>query len=248
MGKTLLLAFTAVLLGTAAAPAPVQAQPRAAWPLVAQRLAIAPVLGYLAPFTVQFNESLQVLGSSFGRRVENRYVGALALGGSAEAVVFGPVGVVASVLRSEHETLRSSIVSAPGTPSQRATGSTLWVASVGASLRLLERDTRMQLTPATATISLGPTLIREEPRGGGESINHWAITVGANGYAAIGAEGRLALLFSLQDHMVLWNATQQERRIEREYRDRFGLDVNSELAFDMSHLVTLRVGLALLGF
>lgn len=248
MRKTLLLASIAVLVGPAAAPAPVQAQPRGARPLEAQRLAITPVLGYLAPFTIQFNESLQVPGGSFGRRIENRVVGALALGASAEAEVFGPIGVVASVLRSEHETLRSSIVSAPGAPSARASGSTLWVASGGVSLRLLERETRMQLTPATATVTLGPTLVREAPRGGGESINHWAITVGANGYAALGAEGRLALFFSLQDHMVLWNATEQERRIEREYRDRFGLDVNSELAFDMSHLVMLRVGLAFLAF
>lgn len=249
MRKKLLLVSTAVLLGPAAGPTLVMAQLHVPRPLEARRVAVTPVLGYLAPFTVAFNETLNVQGVQVGRRIENRVVGALSLGGAAEVEVFGPLGVVASVLRSEHETLRSSVVSAPGSPSERFSGSTLWVASGGVSLRLLERDTRMQMTPATASVSLGPTLIRETPRSGSaESINHWAITVGANGYAAVGAEGRLALFFSIQDHMTLWNATEYERRTEREYRENFDLDVNSELAFDMSHLVMLRVGLALLVF
>jgi hypothetical protein len=249
---------TALMIGLLLAPAPLLAQFRDAQPK--PRVTIAPLIGYRIPYEAVGEMSLYFRdGATSYLHSREKRGGGMVAGAEAELRLFGPFGISAAALHAESaenrveqriemydedgfvEVIWSGPTRGPSTRFYRA----------GLVIFLPEPKPDLQRLPVSASITIGPALVREIqpadpvppdfPQAAAiqwDPVNHYGLHVGAHAYVPL-CSPRIALRVGAEDHITFWN----EQELNRQTAERFG--GVADWSYGRYHLATLHAGIVL---
>lgn len=129
-------------------------------------------------------------------------------------------------------------------------GSDLWLARLGAAMRLRENNPDMQLRGLNASVFAGGALVREVPQVTPatadqfrQAVNNWGINLGVEGELPL-AKDLLALTIGFEDNVIFWKEEAQARRLAPLWRPTYGSEAAAEIDSNNSHYFVARIGLA----
>jgi len=129
-------------------------------------------------------------------------------------------------------------------------GSDFWMGRAALAVRLQDRETDLQFRELSALLYAGAAFVQERPEKHPaapvewrENATHWGVHVGAEAEVPL-TDRHLSLTAGFEDTMMFWNATALEHHVRRYYQDEHGAGAIAEADPDLSHMFTLRLGLA----
>jgi hypothetical protein len=247
-----------LLAGLLLVPAVLEGQYRE--PSPRPRVSVTPLVGYRIPYDAVGDLTLYYRdGSTTFLHSRERRGGGPVYGGEVEIRMFGPFGLSAGYLHAEsaENTIdqRMEIYEEHGDTEITWSGPTRGPSShfvrAGVVIYLPEPTPDLQRRPITASITVGPAIVREVqpadpvpadyPQANHihwDPIDHYAVHVGLRAIIPLGTP-RIALRVAAENHFTFWN----EAELNRQTMERFG--GLADWRYGRYHLATLNAGVAL---
>jgi hypothetical protein len=216
------------------------------------RFTITPFVGVRVPFTSSRQAEVIVAGEDepfvFGFD-EERGGGATA-GIETALRLAGPFSLAGSFMYAGSDDILLVTQVEDALTQLEVDGPSVWFAKVGVSYRLPDPNPDTRRFHPAGYLTAGPALVRENygdsPLGfEEESVNSWAINVGARAVQALGSRNA-AFFLGFDDYVTFWNTDDFERqRIERFLRLQPGTILNADFDYDRSHILMLQAGVSL---
>ena len=99
-------------------------------------------------------------------------------------------------------------------------GSDFWMAKLTPAIHMREFNSEMQLYHLDASLFVGPAWVHDSPKAtvqtppnATNSINQWALNMGANAELSL-ANNRMAFQLGLENYMIMWDQAAYRLRIE----------------------------------
>lgn len=244
----------AALFGLLLSPAAGSAQRPETGP--GPRLSVTPLVGYRIPYQATGEMALfQRDGSTSFLQSRERRGGGMTVGIEAELRLFGPVGVSGSFLHAESaENQVEQLVQTDDYSTEWAgptRSPTVQFIKAGLVFHLPERSPEMQRRPISASLSVGPAVVREVqlpdpvppdyPQASPvhwDPVNHYAVNLAARMVLPLGSD-LLALRVGVEDYVTFWNVGE----LNRQTVQRFG--GSADWTYGRYHLFMVHGGISL---